>query len=111
MQTLLLLKTHRNIAESKAKVKGNALAVHWLGLGAFTAVASVQSPVEELRSHKLRGTAKNKYIHKIKQRFNTYLSLKQKGNLQVVKQSKNFRAGVPRADAKSTEGHQPWNKD
>ena len=37
--------------------------------------------------------------------------MKQKGNLQVLKQSKNFRAGVPGADAVSTEGHQPWNKD
>ena len=31
---------------------GNSLAVHWLGVGAFTAVAQVQSLVRELRSHK-----------------------------------------------------------
>ena len=36
----------------------NPLAVHWLGLGAFTAGAHVQSLVGELRSHKPCGTAK-----------------------------------------------------
>ena len=36
------------------------MAVQWLGLGAFTVVAQVQSLVRELRSHKLRGMAKKK---------------------------------------------------
>ena len=34
--------------------------VHWLRLGAFTAVAQVQSSVGELRSRKLHGMAKKK---------------------------------------------------
>ena len=34
--------------------------VQWLGLGAFTAVAQVQSLVGELRSHKPCGAAKKK---------------------------------------------------
>ena len=38
----------------------NSLAVQWVGLYAFTAVAHVQSLVGELRSCKLCGTAKNK---------------------------------------------------
>ena len=37
----------------KKKKKRNSLAVQWLGLGAFTAVARVQSLVRELRSCKL----------------------------------------------------------
>ena len=37
---------------------GNSLAVKWLGLGIFTAVAWVQSLVGKLRSYKLHGTAK-----------------------------------------------------
>ena len=36
---------------------GNSLAVQWLGLGAFTARAQVQSLVGELRSRKPRGVA------------------------------------------------------
>ena len=39
---------------------GNSLVVQWLGLGAFTAVAQVQSLVGELRSPKPRGMAKKK---------------------------------------------------
>ena len=39
---------------------GNSLAVQWLALGAFTAVARVQSLAGELRSRKQRGTAKKK---------------------------------------------------
>ena len=39
--------------------------VQWLGLHAFTVEGPVQSLVWELRSHKLRGTAKKK-INKIK---------------------------------------------
>ena len=41
---------------------GSSLAVQWLGLGAFTAVVWVQSLVRELRSCKLRGTAKKKKV-------------------------------------------------
>ena len=37
---------------------GNSLAVHWLGLSAFTAGARVQSLVGELRSRKPRNVAK-----------------------------------------------------
>ena len=37
-----------------------SLAVQWLGLGAFTAVAQVQSLVGELRSCKLHGMARPK---------------------------------------------------
>ena len=45
----------------KIPILGNSLAVQWLGLSTFTAVARVQSVVRELRSHKLRGMAtKNK---------------------------------------------------
>ena len=39
---------------------GNSLAVQWLGLGAFTARARVQSLVRKRRSHKPRGVAKKK---------------------------------------------------
>ena len=39
---------------------GNSLAVQWLGLGTFTAVARVQSLVGELRSHKPCHGPKNK---------------------------------------------------
>ena len=38
--------------------KGNSQVVQWLGLGAFTLVAWVQSLVGELRSYKPQGTAK-----------------------------------------------------
>ena len=46
-----LLKTRFKI-RVKNKETGNFLTVQWLGLGAFTAVAQVQSLVGELRSHK-----------------------------------------------------------
>ena len=39
---------------------GSSLAVQWLGLGAFTASAPVQSLVREIRSCKPRGVAKKK---------------------------------------------------
>ena len=39
---------------------GNSLEVQWLGLGALTAVAQVQSLVGELRSCKPHGVAKKK---------------------------------------------------
>ena len=38
--------------------QGNSLTVQWLGLSAFTAVARLQSLVEELRSSKPCGVAK-----------------------------------------------------
>ena len=43
------------------RTAGNSLAVQWLGLGAFTAVARVQSLAGELRSCKPCGMTK-KYI-------------------------------------------------
>ena len=47
-------KNHSNATEKSADTfRGNSLAVQWLGPGAFTAVAWVQSLVRELRSHKL----------------------------------------------------------
>ena len=48
----------------KQRTLGNSLAVQWLGLGAFTAVAQVQSLVRELRSRKPHSTAKNKQTSK-----------------------------------------------
>ena len=36
--------------------------VQWLGLGAFTARAQVQSLIGELKSYKLRGTAEKKML-------------------------------------------------
>ena len=44
----------------KEVLSGNSLAVQWLGLGAFSAEARVQSPVGELRSHKQHCAAKKK---------------------------------------------------
>ena len=41
---------------------GNSLVVLWLGFGAFTALAWVQSLVRELRSHKLSSMTKKKKI-------------------------------------------------
>ena len=40
--------------------RGNSLAVQWLGLSTFTAMAQVQSLVGEVRSQKLCGIAKKK---------------------------------------------------
>ena len=48
----------KHVVPQKLKHKGNSLAVQWLGLGAFTAVAQVQSLVGELRSCKPHGVAK-----------------------------------------------------
>ena len=46
---------------------GNSLVVQWLGSGAFTAMAWVQSPVGELRSRKPRSVAKiNIFLQKRK---------------------------------------------
>ena len=36
------------------------MVAQWLGLGTFTVVATVQSLIRELRSHKLCGVAKKK---------------------------------------------------
>ena len=44
----------------KSQSMGNSLAVQWLGLGAFTAGAQVQSLLGELRSCKPRSAAKKK---------------------------------------------------
>ena len=43
---------------AKERSRRNSLAVKWLGLSAFTALARVQSLVAELRSHKPPGAAK-----------------------------------------------------
>ena len=45
------------------KIQGNPLAVQWLGLGAFTAVAKVQSLLGELRSHKPHVASKKKKVN------------------------------------------------
>ena len=62
MTTLFqILQDRVNFSRMKEKLfKGNSLAVQWLGLRTFTAGARVQSLVGELRSSKLRGTAKKK---------------------------------------------------
>ena len=49
----------------KDAVYGNSLVVHWLGLGAFTARARVQSLLGELRSCKSCSVAKIKKIQSI----------------------------------------------
>ena len=41
---------------------GNSLVVQWLGLGAFTARARVQSLVRELRYHELHNAAKKRNV-------------------------------------------------
>ena len=75
MKTLSKLGIKRNFLNLiKASTKkhtsnnplGNSLAVQWLGPGAFTARAWVQSLVEELRSCKLHGAAINKKKNKNK---------------------------------------------
>ena len=45
---------------SKKRKLGSSLAVHWLGLSAFTAMDQIQSLVRELRPHKLSSVAKKK---------------------------------------------------
>ena len=45
---------------SNFQISGNSLALQWLGLGAFTAGAWVQSLVRELRSRKSSSVAKGK---------------------------------------------------
>ena len=51
-------KLYLNKPISEKNVVGSSLAVQWLRLGTFTAVAQIQSLVEELRSCKLHGGAK-----------------------------------------------------
>ena len=48
------------LANDKNDKRENSLVVQWLGLGAFTNVAQVQSLVRERRSQKLCGVAKRK---------------------------------------------------
>ena len=43
-------------------ILGYSLAIQWLGLGTFTAMAWVQPLVKELRSYKPRGMAKRKIL-------------------------------------------------
>ena len=54
------IKTRLKKKHTKEKPLWDFLAVQWLGLGSFTAVARVQSLVGELRSYKLRSAAKKK---------------------------------------------------
>ena len=51
-------KQNKWTTKTKQKQNGNSLAVQWLGLGTFTAMAQVQSLVRELRSCKLCIVAK-----------------------------------------------------
>ena len=55
------------LSGAEGRAPGNSLAVQWLGLHAFTAVAWVPSQVGELRSHMLRDVAKNKKEKKKKE--------------------------------------------
>ena len=57
----------KHVVPQKLKHKGNSLAVQWLGLGAFTAGAQVQSLVRELRSHRphIQSKKKKKIKHRI----------------------------------------------
>ena len=62
IRTLVITLGHTdNPGESpilRSLTGGNSLVVQWLGLGAFTVMAQVQSLVRELRSCKLCGGAK-----------------------------------------------------
>ena len=61
IQLTHLSRNQNSLEEAKKNERGgNSLAVQWLGLGAFTSVAWVQSLVGEVRSCKPRGTAKKK---------------------------------------------------
>ena len=54
------------VTTNQKNTVGNFLVAQWLGLGAFTDEAQVQSLFGELRSHKPRGTAPpNKKIKSI----------------------------------------------
>ena len=66
----------------KYDTNGNSLAVQWLGLGAFTAGAWVQSLVKELRSCKSCDVAKKK-----KEKTQMNLSTKQKQSHRHRKQT------------------------
>ena len=50
-----------SISAVKMFLKGNLLAIQWLGVGTITDVAQVQSLVRKLRSWKLCGMAKKNY--------------------------------------------------
>ena len=55
----------KRIVSSAKGAGGSSLAVQWLGLGAFTAGAWVQSLIRELRSCKMRH-GQNKIKQKLK---------------------------------------------
>ena len=59
MQCLFIMKEF-SFLKSKEGYLGDSLAVQWLRLGAFTAVAWVQFLVRELRHHKPQGVAKQR---------------------------------------------------
>ena len=62
--TLSMLKSHCKYSNKNMSLKKkngeNSLVVQWLGLNAFTAGTPIQSPVRNLRTCKLLGTAKRK---------------------------------------------------
>ena len=58
----LTMPTH--VSCLKNYIEGSSLVVQWLGFGAFTAVARVQSLVRELRSCKQHSAAKKKKTKK-----------------------------------------------
>ena len=74
-----MLKSETCSLDHKNCLTGNSLAVQWLGLQAFTAEDTGSIPgwgTKILRSHKLRGMAKNKKQKLLDQRKAIYLDWK-----------------------------------
>ena len=73
------------------KSTGNSLTVQWLGLGAFTAVAWVQSLVGELRSRKPHSaTKKTKTINKQTKTPKQQCPKKKKSVLKLANEERVF---------------------
>ena len=72
-----------SISAVKMFLKGNLLAIQWLGVGTITDVAQVQSLVRKLRSWKLCGMAKKNYPKEKK------IIPKEKGGKRNQKKKKN----------------------
>ena len=72
-----------SISAVKLFLKGNSLAVQWLGVGTIPDVAQVQSLVRKLRSWKPCGMAKKKLPKRKKQ-----IIAKEKGGKRNQKQNK-----------------------
>ena len=66
MALVIVLRQYDKLKFLRIKFLGNSLAVQWLGLGTFTAVAQVQSLVRELRSRKPQSVATKKRKKRIK---------------------------------------------